>query len=73
MEVLDWDSAISKRLCELMGGTMWVEQPEVGSTFTSLRSRAAPAATGQRLSLSTVVPELAGKKVLIVDDNERIA
>jgi PAS domain S-box-containing protein len=61
--------AISKRLSELMGGTMWVETvPGQGSSFSFTIS--APAAASQpRVYLRGAVPQLAGKRLLIVDDN----
>ncbi|HRH88085.1 MAG TPA: GAF domain-containing protein [Rubrivivax sp.] len=64
--------AISKRLAELMGGTMWAESdgPGSGSTFrftiTAPRTDAAP---GARRELLGEQPALAGKRLLVVDDN----
>ena len=65
--------AISKRLAELMGGTMWVESagPGRGSTFRftirAPRAELPPQAT--RRSLAGEQAALAGKRLLIVDDN----
>ena len=64
--------AVSRRLSEMMGGTMWVESegvPGRGSTFhlTILAApapevKARPAARGEQ-------PELRGRRLLIVDDS----
>jgi PAS domain S-box-containing protein len=61
--------AISKRLAEQMGGSMWAEsQPGVGTTFHfTIQTQAAPAQW--RPYLDTTQPQLAGKRILIVDDN----
>ena len=61
--------AISKRLVELMGGTLWVES-EIGkgSTFhIDLPVEAAEVPT--REAVQSAPPQLAGKRVLVVDDN----
>jgi PAS domain S-box-containing protein len=61
--------AISKRLVELMGGTISVEsEPKKGSIFRiALPVNAAEVPT--RFALDDGFPHLAGKRILIVDDN----
>jgi CheY-like chemotaxis protein/HPt (histidine-containing phosphotransfer) domain-containing protein len=62
--------AISKRLVELMGGDIFVESEQgSGSTFRiSLPATAADVPA--RIPLDDGLPHLAGKRILIVDDNE---
>ena len=59
--------SISKRLAEMMGGTIWVEsQAGVGSvfSFTAWFGVGSEADQGKRM-----VPDMAGLRALIVDDN----
>ena len=63
--------AICQRLVRLMGGVIGVESEEGrGSTFVF--TIAVEAASGTHLTryVSDVRPELAGKRVLLVDDNQ---
>ncbi len=61
--------AVSKRLAELMGGTMWVESVEgEGATFHFTIS-AAPADVPSRRAAAGIPAELTGKSILVVDDN----
>ena len=64
--------AISKRLTELMGGTMSVEsRVGHGSEFRfTVRAPSAEGAVPPRRELRGAQPTLAGKRVLVVDDNE---
>lgn len=62
---------ISRRLSELMGGTMWVESDGVPGhgTIFHFTIRAAAAAIPVRPYLRPGQPQLTGKRLLFVDDN----
>ncbi len=61
--------AISKRLADLMGGTISAEsEAGEGSTF-SISFPAAAAEVPERIALDEGLAHLAGKRILIVDDN----
>jgi PAS domain S-box-containing protein len=61
--------AISKRLVELMDGSLWAEsEPGKGSTF-HIELAAYAADVPARIATDEALPRLAGKRVLVVDDN----
>jgi GAF domain-containing protein/CheY-like chemotaxis protein len=64
--------AISRRLAELMGGRMWAESAGAGrgSTFAfTIRAAVAELPAERRRDFTGEQPQLAGQRVLIVDDN----
>jgi GAF domain-containing protein/CheY-like chemotaxis protein len=64
--------AISKRLAELMGGRMWAESAGVGkgsTFFFTVRAGRADQHVASRRDFVGQQPRLAGKRMLVVDDN----
>jgi signal transduction histidine kinase/CheY-like chemotaxis protein len=61
--------AISSRIIELMDGTIWAESVEgEGSTF-HIAMIASEARVPTKIDLDGGLPKLAGKRILVVDDN----
>src|SRR6185503_18005451 len=61
--------AISKRLIELMGGKLWVESEEGKGSAFHIELTAKVADVPKRPALDHQ-PDLEGKRLLVVDDNE---
>jgi signal transduction histidine kinase/CheY-like chemotaxis protein/HPt (histidine-containing phosphotransfer) domain-containing protein len=64
--------AISRRLAQLMGGDMWAESEGVDGRGAAFRFTvlARPAPVPERAYLTEIQPDLAGRRLLIVDDHE---
>ncbi len=61
---------ISRKLVEMMGGTMQVESTEGAGTTFSFSIRAQAAEMAKPVYMNSNQPSLSGRHVLIVDDNE---
>jgi PAS domain S-box-containing protein len=61
--------AISKRLVELMGGRLWAESEEGKGSAFHIEFTAAEAEALGRVPFDGTQPHLAGKRLLVVDDN----
>ncbi len=61
--------ALSRRLCELMGGTLWVESEDAHGSTVCFTIVAEEVASEPRAYLRGVHPLLTGRRVLIADDS----
>jgi CheY-like chemotaxis protein len=61
--------AISKRLVELMGGRLWAESEVGKGSAFHIEFTAAEAEAPRRAPFDGTQPQLAGKRLLVVDDN----
>jgi signal transduction histidine kinase/CheY-like chemotaxis protein/HPt (histidine-containing phosphotransfer) domain-containing protein len=62
--------AICKRLCEMMGGEIWAESKVGGGSTFHFTMQAPVTELPSRFDLREAHPQLVGRRLLVVDDNE---